>query len=51
MPLLITSKVNILKKGLTLLTEIDKVNSSLNMLNNLTEEEAGQLSNLLDKIR
>ncbi|APG64905.1 MarR family transcriptional regulator [Tenacibaculum todarodis] len=43
--------VTILEEGLTLLTEIDKVSSNLNMLNNLTEKEAEQLSNLLDKIR
>lgn len=43
--------VEITDEGLTLLSEIDKVNSKLNILNNLTEKEAKQLSDLLDKIR
>ena len=43
--------VQITDEGLNLLSEIDKVNSKLNVLKNLTEKEAEQLSDLLDKIR
>lgn len=43
--------VTITDKGLSLLSEIDKVSSELNILKNLTEKEAKQLSDLLDKIR
>jgi len=43
--------VNILEEGLLLLSEIDKHTSSLKMLENLTDEEAKLLSDLLDKIR
>ncbi|RKF03111.1 DNA-binding MarR family transcriptional regulator [Tenacibaculum lutimaris] len=42
--------IDITKKGESLLEEIDK-NLHLDFINNLTEEEATQLSNLLDKIR
>ncbi len=42
--------INITKKGEDLLEEIDK-NLHLDFVDNLTEEEATQLSNLLDKIR
>ena len=42
--------INITKKGEELLEEIDK-NLHLDFIDNLTEEEATQLSNLLDKIR
>lgn len=42
--------VEIAEEGLVLLTVIDKANK-LNFLNNLSEEEAKQLSDLLDKIR
>ena len=42
--------VQILDEGLLLLSEIDK-DINVNMLDNLTENEAEQLSNLLDKIR
>ena len=42
--------VKITNQGLDLLKEIDK-NNNLNFLNNLTEEEASTLSDLLDKIR
>ena len=42
--------ISITESGLNLLTEIDK-NIKLDFLENLTEEEAITLSNLLDKIR
>ncbi len=42
--------VKITAEGLSLLKEVDK-NNNLNFLNNLSEEEALVLSNLLDKIR
>lgn len=42
--------VNIIDEGLLLLSEIDK-SLDLNLLDNLSEEEAKQLSDLLDKIR
>ncbi|WP_299007832.1 MarR family winged helix-turn-helix transcriptional regulator [uncultured Tenacibaculum sp.] len=42
--------ISITKKGEELLEEIDK-NLDLDFIDNLTEEEATQLSNLLDKIR
>lgn len=42
--------INITKKGLELLKEIDEVFNS-DILQQLTQEEAKQLSNLLDKIR
>ncbi|WP_299002577.1 MarR family winged helix-turn-helix transcriptional regulator [uncultured Tenacibaculum sp.] len=42
--------ISITKKGEELLEEIDK-NLHLDFVDNLTEEEATQLSNLLDKIR
>ncbi|TVZ55233.1 DNA-binding MarR family transcriptional regulator [Lutibacter sp. Hel_I_33_5] len=42
--------INISKQGLTLLTTIDN-STKLNFLENLTKEEATQLSGLLDKIR
>ncbi|TYP98131.1 DNA-binding MarR family transcriptional regulator [Tenacibaculum adriaticum] len=42
--------VNITEEGLLLLSEIDKA-FNLNLLDNLSEEEARQLSDLLDKIR
>ncbi|PHS06913.1 MAG: MarR family transcriptional regulator [Kordia sp.] len=42
--------VEIIKEGLVLLSDIDKV-GKLSFLNNLSEVEAEQLSNLLDKIR
>ena len=43
--------VNIIEAGLQLLSEIDKHTSSLQLLENLTDEEAQLLSDLLDKIR
>ena len=43
--------VEISDEGLELLLKIDKVNSKLNVLKNLTDKEAEQLSDLLDKIR
>ncbi|MBE7653220.1 MarR family transcriptional regulator [Tenacibaculum finnmarkense] len=42
--------ISITKKGLVLLTTID-TSKKLNFLDNLTEEEADKLSDLLDKIR
>ena len=42
--------INISKNGLALLSKID-ANTSLNFFENLTEEEATQLSALLDKLR
>ncbi len=42
--------INITKKGLELLDEISK-NMKSDYIDNLTEEEAGLLSDLLDKIR
>ena len=42
--------VNISKDGLQLLSKIDEQNNT-SLLNNLTEEEARVLSDLLDKIR
>ncbi len=42
--------INISKKGLKLLSEID-ANSNLLFMDNITEEEATLLSDLLDKIR
>ncbi len=42
--------INITEKGLALLQEISK-NSKKDLLENLTETEAVQLSNLLDKMR
>jgi DNA-binding MarR family transcriptional regulator len=42
--------INITKAGLNLLSEIDE-NIKLDFLEKLTEEEATQLSDLLDKIR
>ncbi|MFD0992900.1 MarR family winged helix-turn-helix transcriptional regulator [Tenacibaculum geojense] len=42
--------VHILDEGLLLLSEIDQA-MNLNLLDNLTEEEAAILSDLLDKIR
>ncbi|MEX6625917.1 MarR family winged helix-turn-helix transcriptional regulator [Tenacibaculum salmonis] len=42
--------INITKQGLALLTTID-TSKKLGFLDNLTEEEATQLSDLLDKIR
>ena len=42
--------INITKAGLNLLSEIDQ-NIKLDFLENLTDEEATQLSDLLDKIR
>ncbi|QXP74151.1 MarR family transcriptional regulator [Tenacibaculum sp. HL-MS23] len=42
--------INISKQGLELLTTIDK-SLNLDYLGNLTEKEAAQLSDLLDKIR
>ncbi|TCI90698.1 MarR family winged helix-turn-helix transcriptional regulator [Tenacibaculum sp. M341] len=43
--------VDITENGLSLLAEIDKYMDQLNYLNKLSEEEAKQLSDLLDKIR
>jgi len=42
---------SITDKGLELLTQIDKKSSGLKLLENLTNEEAKLLSDLLDKIR
>jgi DNA-binding MarR family transcriptional regulator len=42
--------IHISKKGLKLLEEID-VNTDINFMNKLSEDEAELLSNLLDKIR
>ncbi|WP_282122336.1 MarR family winged helix-turn-helix transcriptional regulator [Algibacter mikhailovii] len=42
--------IEITKQGLQLLTDID-ASFKNNLLDNLTEEEAGKLSDLLDKIR
>ncbi len=42
--------IKISSKGLTLLTEIDKI-FKLDLLEKITDEEAVQLSNLLDKLR
>ncbi len=42
--------INITNNGLKLLREIDE-NLNVDFIDNLTEEEAGQLSDLLDKIR
>ncbi len=42
--------INITKQGLALLATID-TSKKLDFLDNLTEEEASQLSDLLDKIR
>ena len=43
--------VAISEEGLLLLSEIDKNINALNLLERLSEEEAEQLSDLLDKIR
>ena len=43
--------VEITKDGLQLLTDIDNAPERLNLVNNLSDEEAIQLSDLLDKIR
>ena len=43
--------VEITKDGLQLLTDIDNAPERLNLVDNLSDEEAFQLSNLLDKIR
>ena len=43
--------VEITKDGLQLLTDIDNAQEKLNLVNNLSDEEAVQLSDLLDKIR
>lgn len=43
--------VEITKDGLQLLTDIDNAPQRLNLVDNLSDEEAVQLSNLLDKIR
>ncbi|MAD96030.1 MAG: MarR family transcriptional regulator [Flavobacteriaceae bacterium] len=43
--------VEITEAGLNLLTEIDNTPNKLNLIKNLTEEEAKVLSDLLDKIR
>ena len=43
--------VEITKDGLQLLTDIDNAPERLNLVDNLSDEEAVQLSNLLDKIR
>ena len=43
--------INITQKGLDLLKEIDKENDRHDFINNLTEDEAEKLSNLLDKLR
>ncbi len=42
--------INITSKGLDLLKQIGSV-TNLNSFNNLTEKEAGELSDLLDKLR
>ncbi|WP_233899849.1 MarR family winged helix-turn-helix transcriptional regulator [Tenacibaculum piscium] len=43
--------INISNKGLTLLKTIDSASANLDFLEKLTEKEALQLSDLLDKIR
>lgn len=43
--------INITQKGLELLQEIDKQDDRHDFINNLTEEEATMLSDLLDKLR
>lgn len=43
--------INITSKGLELLAEIDKENDKHDFINNLSEEEAANLSDLLDKLR
>ncbi|WP_420574067.1 MarR family winged helix-turn-helix transcriptional regulator [Kordia sp.] len=43
--------IAITDSGLNLLTEIDKIGEKRNILDKLTEEEAKQLSDLLDKVR
>lgn len=43
--------INITSKGLDLLAEIDKENNKHDFINNLNEEEAAKLSELLDKLR
>ena len=43
--------VEITKDGLQLLTDIDNAPERLNLVDNLSDEEAVQLSNLLDKMR
>ncbi|CAL2093417.1 MarR family transcriptional regulator [Tenacibaculum sp. 190524A05c] len=43
--------VNITEEGLLLLSELDKSTADLDVINKLSEEEAGILSDLLDKIR
>ncbi|WGD34385.1 MarR family transcriptional regulator [Olleya sp. YS] len=43
--------IEITKTGLELLDKIKPTNPTHNLLDNLTEEEAGQLSDLLDKMR
>lgn len=43
--------VEITEKGLSLLKEIDNLEGEIDFLNKLTEEEAGVLSDLLDKLR
>ena len=45
------SDVNITEKGLELLKVLDKKEKSINEVINLTEDEATQLSDLLDKCR
>jgi len=43
--------VEITKDGLQLLTDVDNAPERLNLVDNLSDEEAVQLSNLLDKMR
>lgn len=43
--------IKITKPGLDLLEQIQPANPTNNLLDNLTESEAGQLSDLLDKMR
>lgn len=43
--------IGITKQGLELLEKIDPQSPQLNLLKNLNEEEASQLSDLLDKMR
>ncbi|WP_027878872.1 MarR family winged helix-turn-helix transcriptional regulator [Mesoflavibacter zeaxanthinifaciens] len=43
--------IGITKQGLELLEKIDPQSPQLNLLKNLNEEEANQLSDLLDKMR
>jgi DNA-binding MarR family transcriptional regulator len=43
--------INITSKGLNLLAEIDKENDKHDFINNLNEDEAAKLSELLDKLR